>query len=236
MSGSRPPVVLVHGAANSARVWRYWRRALGALGALTVAIDLRGHGEGLAADLATTRMADYAEDLRRVVVALTQPPIVLGWSMGGLVAMMVAAEGHAAACVGLAPSAPARRRDPDVPLRHGVFGPEAYGIVDRDPEHQPAMPDLDEEERRFALAALGPESLLARDERQAGVVIDRMPCPLLIVTGALDTQWPRARYADLSIDAAFMEVEASHWGLVLRRECVEQVAPMVLDWVMTTAR
>lgn len=181
-------------------------------------------------------MADYAEDLRRVVVALPQPPIVLGWSMGGLVAMMVAAEGHAAACVGLAPSAPARRRDPNVPLRPGVFGPEAYGIVDRNPEHQPAMPDLDDEERRFALAALGPESRLARDERQAGVVLEGMPCPLLIVTGTLDTQWPRARYADLSVGASFLEVEASHWGLVLRRDCVEQAAPLVLDWVMSARR
>jgi pimeloyl-ACP methyl ester carboxylesterase len=178
-------------------------------------------------------MADYAEDVRRAIVSLPQPPIVLGWSMGGLVAMMVAAGGGTAACVALAPSAPARLRDPDVPLRHGVFGPEAYGIVDRDPEHQPAMPDLDEEERRLALAALGPESLLARDERQAGIVIDRLPCPLLIVTGALDTQWPRSRYADLAVRATFLEVEASHWGLVLRRESVERLAPLVLDWALS---
>jgi pimeloyl-ACP methyl ester carboxylesterase len=178
-------------------------------------------------------MADYADDVRRAIAGLARRPIVLGWSMGGLVAMMVAADGHAAACIGLAPSAPTRRPNPDARVREGVFGPEAYGIVDRDPTHQPAMPDLDEEERRFALAALGPESLLARDERQAGVVVDRMPCPLLIVTGTLDRQWPRARYDDLPISAAFMEVEASHWGLVLRRDSVERLAPMVLDWAMS---
>ena len=222
----------MHGAANSAGVWRYWRRALGALGVTAVALDLRGHGRGAPADLATTSMDDYADDVRRVVRDQTTPPVLVGWSMGGLVAMMVAAEGHAAACVGLAPSAPTRVRDPRIPLRTGTFGPEAYGIVDRDPERQPAMPDLDEEERRFALAALGQESLLARDERQAGVVIDRMPCPLLVVTGTLDTQWPRTRYADLPVPASFLEIEASHWGLVLRREVVERLAPLVLDWVL----
>jgi pimeloyl-ACP methyl ester carboxylesterase len=178
-------------------------------------------------------MHDYAEDVRRVALAQAQRPVLLGWSMGGLVAMMVAAGGHAAACVGLAPSTPARTRDERVPLRTGVFGPEVYGIVDRDPEHQPSMPDLDEEERRFALAALGPESLRARDERQAGIVIERLPCPLLIVTGTGDTQWPLARYADLPLPATFMEAEASHWGLVLRRECVERLAPLVLDWILT---
>jgi pimeloyl-ACP methyl ester carboxylesterase len=223
--------VLIHGAANSAGVWRYWRRALGAFGVHTIAVNLRGHGDGVSADLARTRMADYADDVRRTLPGISERPVVLGWSMGGLVAMMVAAEGSAAACVALAPSAPARARNVDAPLREGVFGPEAYGIVDRNPTDQPAMPDLDEEERRFALAALGPESLLARDERQAGIVITGMPCPLLIVTGMLDRQWPRARYADLPFDATFMEIEASHWGLVLRRDAVERLAPMVLDWL-----
>ena len=228
-----PRVVLVHGAANSAGVWRYWRRALGALGATTVAVDLRGHGRGQPADLATTSMHDYAEDVRRVAMTQPEPPILLGWSMGGLVAMMVASEERVAACVGLAPSTPMRMRDERVPLRNGVFGPEAYGIVDRDPNNQPSMPDLDEEERRFALASLGPESLRARDERQAGIVIERLPCPLLIVTGTLDTQWPRARYADMPLRATFLEAEASHWGLVLRRDCVERTAPLVLDWVLS---
>jgi pimeloyl-ACP methyl ester carboxylesterase len=225
-------VVLVHGAANSAGVWRYWRRALGALGANAIALDLRGHGNGPPADLATASMADYAEDVRRVVRAEPEPPILIGWSMGGLVAMMVAADGGIVACVGLAPSTPARVRRVDVQLRSGVFGPDAYGIVDRDPERQPTMPDLDEEERRLALGALGQESLLARDERQAGVVIERMPCPLLIVTGTWDTQWPRGRYTDLPFPADFVEIEASHWGLVLRRECVERLAPLVLDWAV----
>jgi pimeloyl-ACP methyl ester carboxylesterase len=227
---TRATVVLIHGAANSAGVWRYWRRALGALGATTLAVDLRGHGAGAPANLARTSMADYADDVKRAIGSLPQPPILLGWSMGGLVAMMVAADRHAAACIGLAPSAPARRRNADLPLREGVFGPETYGIVDRDPQRQPTMPDLDEEERAIALAALGPESLLARDERQAGIVIDRMPCPLLIVTGSLDTQWPRTRYAELPVAATFMEVEASHWGLVLRRAAIERLAPMILDW------
>ena len=54
-----------------------------------MAVDLRGHGRGAPADLSTTSMADYAEDVRAVVRTLASPPIVLGWSMGGLVAMAV---------------------------------------------------------------------------------------------------------------------------------------------------
>src|SRR2546428_704384 len=79
------------------------------------------------------------------------------------------------ACVGLAPSPPATQVDRRVPLRTGEFGPEEYGLVSTDVEHQPAMPDLDREERRLALDSLGRESRLARDERQAGVVVPALP-------------------------------------------------------------
>src|SRR5215831_811256 len=212
---ARPRVILVHGAANSARVWAFWQEELVRRGWSSHAIDLRGHGASAPAELGTTRMADYA-DVVALARALREPPVLLGWSMGGLVALMAAAACRAAACVGLAPSAPARTLDSRVPLRAGTFGPEEYGIVDRDPERQPAMADLDREERMVALESLGLESRLARDERKAGVVIGSAPCPILIVTGTADTLWPRQRYDDLTFAADHLEiVDASHWGLVL---------------------
>jgi len=36
-------------------------------------------------------MADYADDLVALARTLRRPPVVVGWSMGGLVAMMAAA-------------------------------------------------------------------------------------------------------------------------------------------------
>jgi len=97
---------------------------------------------------------------------------------------------------------------------------------------QPSMPDLDLEERRIALASLSPESLLARDERQAGIVIESLPCPLLIVTGTADSSWPRERYADLALPASYLGVEgASHWGLVLSRRALRTLARDVVGWL-----
>ncbi len=156
----------------------------------------------------------------------------MGWSMGGLVAMMVAATGKAVACVALAPSMPARQVDPTVSLRAGEFGPEEYGIVTDDPERQPSMPDLDPEDRRVALASLGRESRLARDQRRAGVIVEALGCPLLIVTGTADTAWPRESYGGLWLDADHLTVEgASHWGLVLNRQALAAAVPAVLEWL-----
>lgn len=233
---ARPPVVLVHGAANSAVVWTYWQEVLADHGWPSYALDLRGHGASPAADLARTSMADYADDVVTVARDLSEPPVLIGWSMGGLVAMLAAARVRAPAVVGSAPSAPARQRDAGAPLRRGTFGAEAYGITSRDVEHQPAMEDLDREERRLALDSLGPESQLARDERAAGIVVPALPCPLLIVTGSADRQWPRGRYADLLLPAEFLEVEgASHWGLVLSRKALPGLVPAVLEWLASRA-
>lgn len=235
----RPPLVLIHGAANSAGVWTYWQAMLALRGFASHAIDLRGHGASDAEDLSTTNMSDYTDDAVTFTETLETAPILIGWSMGGLVAMMAAerlGRGHVRACVGLAPSTPARRADASVPLRSGEFDAAEYGITCVDPSDQPAMPDLDRDERVIALASLGRESRYARDERAAGVVIDALPCPLLIVTGTSDTQWPRSRYDDLHFPAEHLSVDdASHWGLVLNRRALPTMLPRIEAWILSPA-
>ena len=237
-SAPRPTLVLVHGAANTSGVWRFWRAALAELGWTSVAVDLRGHGSA-PGDLAATSMRDYADDVAAALRGAGERPVVVGWSMGGLAAMMAAADEHASACVCLAPSMPARVREmgPSVPLRRGVFGPEEYGITGRDPADQPAMPDLDDDERVVALASLADDSRLARDERRAGVVVRSLPCPLLIVTGTADAQWPRSSYDGLWLAGDYMEAEgASHWGLVLNRRVLATLVPRIVSWVEKDGR
>jgi pimeloyl-ACP methyl ester carboxylesterase len=227
-----PPLILIHGSANSAAVWTFWQQALAAQGWPSYAIDLRGHGQSGPRELAHTSMQDYAADVTVLVAQCRQPPVLIGWSMGGLVALMVAATGVAGACVGLAPSTPARQLNTSVALRTGEFGGEEYGITSHDPDEQPAMPDLDREERLLALASLGRESRLARDERQRGIIIEALPCPLLIVTGTRDRAWPRQRYNNLWLTADYLSVEgASHWGLVLQRRALNSTIPDVLRWI-----
>ena len=223
--------MLVHGAANSSGVWRFWRAALAELGWTSVAVDLRGHGSA-PGDLAATSMRDYTDDVAAALRGAGERPVVVGWSMGGLAAMMAAADGHASACVCLAPSMPARETDSSVRLRRGVFGPEEYGITTHDPTDQPMMPDLDAEERAVALVSLADDSRLARDERRAGVVVRSLPCPLLIVTGTADAQWPRSSYDGLWLATDYMEAEgASHWGLVLNRRVLATLVPRVAAWI-----
>src|SRR5918999_972788 len=83
-----PPIILVHGAANAALVWTFWQQMLANAGWASYALDLRGHGRSAPLDLSRTSMHDYAADVRALAVQFKRPPVIMGWSMGGLVAMM----------------------------------------------------------------------------------------------------------------------------------------------------
>lgn len=228
---ARPPVLLIHGAANSASAWKFWQKALGRRGWSSRAISLRGHGKS-DGELDGATMSDYVNDVTDVASQLRAQPVVMGWSMGGLVALMFAAEGRAKACVALSPTPPAVERNESVRIREGVYGSEVYGIKDLDPAKQPAMPDLDEEERGVALGSLSQESRTARDERKAGIVIESMRCPLLVVTGSEDKVFPQSEYTDVGLEADYMEAEgASHWGLVLNRRILPGLARSVTEWL-----
>jgi pimeloyl-ACP methyl ester carboxylesterase len=231
-----PPIIFVHGAANSAAVWTYWQELLAESGYNSHAVDLRGHGESTHQDLSRTTMTDYASDVTSVIDAWGvdgSTPVLIGWSMGGLVAMIAATRAPVAAVVGLAPSTPSRTIDESLPLREGEFDETEYGITSRDPDDsQPAMPDLDRGERILALSSLCRESRYARDERARGVVIQSLPCPLLIVTGTADAQWPGSRYDNLHLPAEHFSVEgASHWGLVLSGRALATLIPRVISWM-----
>ena len=97
-------------------------------------------------------MNDYVNDVCALASQLNQPPVLIGWSMGGLVALMTATKIPTAACIGLAPSTPASEIDFSIKLRTGEFTSEEYGITSNNPEDQTVMPDLSTEERTIALS------------------------------------------------------------------------------------
>ena len=104
-------MLLIHGAANGAWVWQFWRRELRELGWDVNVLDLRGHGQSLPVDFSTVTMEDYVWDVESVMSQIKarqgKTPILAGWSMGGLVAMMYAAKHQdVPALVLFEPSAP----------------------------------------------------------------------------------------------------------------------------------
>jgi pimeloyl-ACP methyl ester carboxylesterase len=102
--------VLIHGMWGTSDVWRNWRPFLAARGWETIAPSLRHHDappDAPPAALGTTSLNDYVADLEASLRALAEKPVVVGHSMGGLIALLLCAKGLARAGVLLAPAPPA---------------------------------------------------------------------------------------------------------------------------------
>jgi 3-oxoadipate enol-lactonase len=112
--GDGPAVMLLHGWMASADLnWCGAYDAVGGAGYRVLAIDHRGHGRGLRA-LVPFRLTDCAADAAAVLRELgVAPALVVGYSMGGAIAQLVARD-HRDVVRGLVCSATAQHwQDPE---------------------------------------------------------------------------------------------------------------------------
>ena len=84
----RPPLLFVHGAFAGAWCWaEYFMPYFAQAGYCCYALSLRGHGESEGrARISLHSVRDYVDDLAQAIVHIGTPPVVIGHSMGGLVA------------------------------------------------------------------------------------------------------------------------------------------------------
>ncbi len=87
-----PAVILVHGGGQTRHSWGGTAEALVTRGWYAVAIDQRGHGESDRSPAAQYDAGHFGADLADVVASFTNPPVVVGASLGGLAGLLVDGE------------------------------------------------------------------------------------------------------------------------------------------------
>lgn len=98
------PIVMVHGAFCAGWAFDAFKAPFEAAGHLCIAPTLPGHLPG--ENAAGLSVSDYARAVAAQIESLDQPPILVGHSLGGLVAQMAAARARVAALALLSPSPP----------------------------------------------------------------------------------------------------------------------------------
>lgn len=101
---------MIHGMMGGGWYWENYRGYFEDRGYKCLTPDLRYHGKGPWGGpnprLGTTSLLDYAEDLEKIIRELDEPPVLMGHSMGGLLAQMLGSRGLAKALVLLTPASP----------------------------------------------------------------------------------------------------------------------------------
>jgi len=129
-----PPVLFLHGGGQTRHAWGGTAEALARDGRLSIALDLRGHGESdWATGDAPYRLERFAADLRAVIEQIGRPPALVGASLGGLTSLLAVGEAEApiataAVLVDIAP-----RIEPEGAKRITSFmigRPEGYTSLD----------------------------------------------------------------------------------------------------------
>lgn len=107
--GTGPPLLFLHGAYVGAWCWaEHWLPWFAAQGHPSYALSLRAHGRsGGRERLNEFGLADYADDLCAAIGQIGRAPILIGHSMGALVAQKALERGiESPACVLLCPVPP----------------------------------------------------------------------------------------------------------------------------------
>jgi non-heme chloroperoxidase len=87
-----PPVLLLHGGGQTRHSWARTAQRLAAAGRAAYALDLRGHGESEWAADGDYSLDAFVADALAVIGTLERPPVLVGASLGGMTALLVAGE------------------------------------------------------------------------------------------------------------------------------------------------
>lgn len=86
----RPPLLFVHGAYTGSWMWSKYLPHFIAEGWTCYAMNMRGHYKSRVQDLAKVTFEDYLDDIREAVAECDAPPILIGFSMGGILGQKAA--------------------------------------------------------------------------------------------------------------------------------------------------
>ena len=246
--------MMIHGMWGNDWDWRYYKPFFESRGYRCVTPNLRYHDNDPKSDppgqLGTTSVLDYAADLEKEIKQLDSLPILMGHSMGGLLAQILGSRGLAQSLVLLTPASSrgVLALKPSVirsfwsvitkwgfwrnPMRQ-TFDEAVYSILHL----------LSEEEQREAYGHFVYESGRAAAEigfwlfdpgKATYVDESKVTCPVLVIAGSEDRLTPPSvvkktanKYRAVSTFKEFPN--HSHW--VIGGPGWEEIAQYVDDWL-----
>jgi pimeloyl-ACP methyl ester carboxylesterase len=228
MSAGLPSVLMLHGAGGGGWEWRLWQAAFDTAGFGVDAPDLQPCAAGIAA----TTLDDYRRQAREAA-ARHRRPVVIGASLGGLLALDLAAAIECTAVVLINPLPPLPEA-PDLP-RFDDSGDVIHWRRDaRLDRTRAAMPDADGAASVYAFRRWRDESAAVMHAACAGIELDAPRAPVLVIGSTDDRDVPivLGRRLALRLNAAWLETPGGHIEPLLGSSA-SRCARLAVEWLNT---
>ncbi|MEN6320427.1 MAG: alpha/beta hydrolase [Syntrophaceae bacterium] len=249
---SKPVIIMIHGMFAGGWVWENYRRYFEEKGYRCITPTLRYHDTLLTgqppSQLGSTSILDYVSDMEKEIKKLDSPPIVIGHSMGGLIAQIIGSRGMAKSLVLLSPAAPWGINPVTVSVVKSAWMNKSRFVFWNEPVqptfdgtvystlHLMSPEDQSKIYQKFTYEsgqALWEIGLWPFDLNRASKVDEsKVTCPVLVISGSEDRITPSKigwKIAD-KYNAAFRKyVHHAHW--IIGEPGWEIIAKDIYEWL-----
>jgi pimeloyl-ACP methyl ester carboxylesterase len=247
-------IVMIHGMWCGSWVWENYKRFFEEKGYNCYTPVLRHHdilpSDKPNPELGTTSLSDYVQDLVEYISKLDNDPVIIGHSMGGLLAQVLGARGLGKALVLLSPVSPAGINVSNYSVIKSVWRTFAkwrfwvkYHRISFKTAQYSMLHLLSKEEQNTIYDKFVYESGRASAEigfwqfdGKGATKVDesKISCPVLVIAGSEDRVTPAIishqvadKYSSVS---KYKEFENhAHW--VIGEDGWEEIAAYILDWI-----
>ncbi len=219
-------VVMIHGAGGGGWEYAKWKPVFEREGWKVIAPDLVPAKDGLA----KTTVADYVAQVKSWVPHNHKRLVLVGASMGGILALKTAETLKPDALILVNSVPPLGRGNPRSGKPYPTIIRWANGKIQ---DTRDALPDGDEETIRWAHPQWRDESGAVLNAISHGISVPKPTMPVLVVIGAKDTDVPAKKSRTLAywLNADIHEYRAtSHIGPLMGRRAKE-IATAARSWL-----
>lgn len=89
-SKTKPPLLFLHGAYTGSWMWSKYIPHFVKAGFDCYTMNLRGHYKSRCVDLSKVTFENYLEDIKEALLRCEEPPVMIGFSMGGILTQKIA--------------------------------------------------------------------------------------------------------------------------------------------------